>query len=212
MLILRNWNLISRPAQSLFLTFVASALYGLLLGYGAGVSAVYEAGEMLSPVLLFAFAAAYRWGEDDTRHFLRHVLIASSLSVAYGWFQYLVMPPWDVMWMNGARMGTIGNPVPLEVRVFSSFPSPGPYAFFLSTVVLTALASRTMLKWKTYPLVMFLTSGLLLTLVRASWIVFAFGFVVFVLKSKSRQMFQMLINLDGACSLGRFVDSVHPRE
>lgn len=90
----------------------------------------------------------------------------------YGVAQFVTPAEWDRLWMINSRMDSIGEPLPLRVRVFSTMNAPGPLAQFLTVALLIVLALRSSLKWPTLAAGLLL---LLLSLARSAWLGFAVG-------------------------------------
>jgi len=93
----------------------------------------------------------------------------------YGIYQFFVLPQWDKAWMINSGLTSIGHPIPLQVRVFGTSESPGPYALFIGLVLTIclyiAVVGRTgpgRLPWMT--LSIFLAVPLLLSGVRSALI------------------------------------------
>ena len=68
---------------------------------------------------------------------------AALLLGLYGVWQFISPQPWDSYWMMNADMTTIGRPLPLEVRVFSTLNSPTPFAMVMLVGLLMLLSERT---------------------------------------------------------------------
>ena len=97
--------------------------------------------------------------------------------------------------MKGADMGSIGRPEPLEVRVFSTFASPGPAGMFLALALLPMMLDR---RWRA-PLgwlgVLVAASGLLLTSVRTSWLMLLVAVLAFAALGEGRQRTRALLGV-----------------
>jgi hypothetical protein len=93
----------------------------------------------------------------------------------YGVLQFVSPPLWDRLWMIQSQMNSIGTPVPMRVRVFSTLNAPGPLAQFLSASLLILLAERTVWRW---PAMMAGLTILLLSLARSAWLGFVIGLMM----------------------------------
>jgi hypothetical protein len=97
---------------------------------------------------------------------------AALLLGVYGIWQFINPLPWDVYWMLNADMTTIGQPVPHEVRVFSTLNSPTPFAMVM-LVGLLMLFSASSITHVLVGVPAYL--AFLLTLVRTAWGGWAIG-------------------------------------
>lgn len=111
------------------------------------------------------------------RVFVRTAIAGLIVLGVYGFFQFIAPPVWDREWMTNSRMDSIGQPLPLRVRVFSMLNAPAPLAQFVGAMLLVLLAARTRWRWPA------LAAGflaLLLSLARTPWLGFAVGAVIMV--------------------------------
>ncbi|KQS09167.1 hypothetical protein ASG04_09845 [Curtobacterium sp. Leaf183] len=80
----------------------------------------------------------------DVWPFLERCLpLLGVVSGAYGILQFYVLPGWDRAWMLSSGLRSIGQALPMQVRVFGPSEAPGPYAFILGLCV-TIAASRAL--------------------------------------------------------------------
>lgn len=107
-------------------------MFAVALGYGAliglaknGMGSVYDLANYIVPLLLLPYFAVTKFKPKDIDRLLTAFANIAVLVAIYGIVQYLTVPPWDVFWMKHADMMSIGNPYPLEIRVFSTLNSPG---------------------------------------------------------------------------------------
>ncbi len=109
---------------------------------------------------------------------------------AYGLHQYMVLTPWDALWMETAPISSIGSPEPGQMRVFSTMNSPQALAFFLVAAIFIALRSSSKIKWLAIPLA---TLALLLTGSRTAWFGFIAGVLYLVAYLPARQKLQLAV-------------------
>jgi len=181
--------------RKLALLFACVMAYGLLLGLArSGLSAVYELLSYAAPmlVLLYANVCGLDGGVRDL--WLRAVAAIAVLVSAYGIVQYFVVPPWDALWMAGSEMISIGRPVPMEVRVFSTMNAPGVTGVFLA-VALGVMASGR--KWRAFgvPGMLIVAFCLLLTLVRSGWLALVVMIAVYFFRAGARNRVRLLFAL-----------------
>jgi len=103
----------------------------------------------------------------------------------YGIVQYFTPLAWDLFWMENARMGSIGTPEPLKVRIFSTLNSPGPYSQVLMAGLTVMLVNQKVLS-KCAMLPGYLSFAL--TAVRSAWgaLVVALVYMMIIMKQRSK--------------------------
>jgi hypothetical protein len=114
----------------------------------------------------------------------------------YGVIQYMYVPPWDAFWMDNTRnevgFNTIGNPIPYEVRVFSTLNSPQPFASVIK-------AGLFVLFYQVSPLAI-VASGFgylsfFLSSARSAWVSWLFTMLVLLIISRRDSQIRLAINL-----------------
>ena len=122
---------------------------------------------------------------------LRTITLGMGVLGLYGIYQFFVLPPWDRMWMESAPMQSLGNPVPMQVRVFGMLNAPNPFAMTMAVGLLGLLAagvqSRTealLAKLAAIPA----GAALLLCQVRTGWGAYVVGllYVMFMARRLNR--------------------------
>lgn len=170
------------PQRGPFMVLLVSILYGLLVGFvfGRTTGAAVDALRFALPPLMGALLLGARDGAERLRgFFLAYATLALLLCGLYAVWQYVTAPGWDAYWMAEAALNSIGRPEPYDIRVFSTWNSPGSFSFFLLATLLT-LASAPILRSAPSMLAGF--AALLLTLVRSAWLGLAVGLLcLFVL-------------------------------
>ncbi len=173
-----------RSLRLMFGAYFAAAGWGFVMGGGNGMAAAFELAGYVCPAMVLGYiltspptaAVASRW--------LAWVVAVTVGVTVYGWYQFLTMPPWDEMWMRSALMISIGPWEPMQLRVFSTLASPGPAAMLLALGVLAVVAGATgatsgeggVTRPRMIPLAAavglggLILTGLLLTRVRATWL------------------------------------------
>jgi O-antigen ligase len=148
---------------------IASLIYAYPIGLqttGVG-AATYSFLQWIVPV-----AFGFHLATDPSRYTgyratTHRVFIWAAFGLGlYGVWQFIDPPAWDRYWMFNTDMITIGQPVPFEVRVFSTVNSPTPFAMVMLAGLLMLLESRTVVH-----VVIGLPAYLafLLSLVRTAW-------------------------------------------
>jgi hypothetical protein len=95
----------------------------------------------------------------------------------YGVRQYFAVTDWDRQWMLAtvAELGTIGEAVAQQARVFSTMNSPGPFAVFMAGGLIALFAARGRVRWLAAAPGL---AALMLSLVRSAWGGLIVGLVV----------------------------------
>lgn len=182
-----------RRGASLYLGALA---YGAVIGVTAGPAMAYEVIQWVSP---FGFGLFVAWLRPSRREFERWVFalaLIAGVGMAYGWFQWLTLPPWDEFWMRECGMGTIGRPFPKLCRFFGPFAAHGSAAgFSMVAVTLLVVTPTSMAPALRYPLIGFLAVSLLMTGVRSDWIAAVVAILVFAGMASGRGSRSQLIPL-----------------
>ena len=143
--------------------------YAYAIGaYRGGVSgATYQLIEWLVPVV-FAFYIIVHWRKyPEYRAVVQSTFIWGTLVMGvYGLIQFLNLPAWDRYWMISSPITSIGQPVPFEVRVFSTLNSPAPFAMVMMAGLLLLLGGGGVFRW---PAAAVGSVSFLLSLVRQAW-------------------------------------------
>lgn len=189
----------SRPVPPALRAYFAVSLpvlgYGTAVGVvenGAGPALVALLG-WLAPLALGMWVAGRGPDDRELRDVVTRVAVWGSLVTgAYAVVQFLVLPRWDAFWMQNAGLNSIGNPAPLEVRVFSTLNSPGPYATTAAALLTVALGARSRGRM---PALVAGGVGLALSLVRAAWGAFVLAALVLGLRSGSKVLSRVVLGL-----------------
>lgn len=179
-----------------FSILLLALIFGLLVGIivSGPFAAGYAFMSWLAPLsVAFYIIAQPAHAEAFGRAMLGSLAVAGLVVGGYGLYQYFVAPEWDALWMVGSAMDSIGNPLPGEIRVFSTLNSPGPLANFMAASLVVLAANRSVLRW----LAALPAAGtLLLSLVRSGWGGLAVGLVTMLMlgppRLKARWLFSIL--------------------
>jgi putative inorganic carbon (HCO3(-)) transporter len=164
--------------------------YSLLVAFLSGglLSAVYAFALFCLPLLVGMWLGVVR-PAVSRRIFARFVsaaIVLGALTSAYGIFQFVAPPAWDVAWVINSGLGSIGQPYPFCLRIFGTMNSPGVLGDFLAVViVLTVHRLRGRSLWLIVPLLI-CTAALTLTFDRTAWLETALGLVVYIVLSPRR--------------------------
>ena len=181
-----------------FLFCISGVLYGFVIGVIRHPSAdvVYGLFTWLAPVV-FGLNLFLQWPmyEDRKQAIERTLLLGVLVMGAYGIYQYCDPPPWDVYWWQSLPSGTpesFGRPVKYEVRVWSTFSAPAPFAGVMCVGLLMNWVSGSKAK--------FLCNlaglgALLLSMSRTEWLACAIGLVFIVYRGGRAMIAKTLIGL-----------------
>ncbi|MBK7907012.1 MAG: O-antigen ligase family protein [Gemmatimonadetes bacterium] len=157
------------------LLVIAAVTYGFLVGAlrNGLLPAFYAYLTWLSPALVGLHTALHwRRYPDMKRAFVRTLAWGIAPAALYGVVQFVVMPPWDRIWMIGTDLQSIGRPEPFSVRVFGSMTMPGTFAVVMEVGMLLLLSAEVRGR---LPSLVLGFIGLLLSRIRTAWLGFVFG-------------------------------------
>jgi hypothetical protein len=159
-------------------------------------AAIFGFLEWSTPIALGGYVATLSVArlEHAWRTVWRHALVLLVVVGCYGVYQFFAILPWDVQWMDNAPIGSIGQPKPFEVRVFSTANAPGVLSMIVMVLLLLALGRRSAMK---LPITVLAGVVLGVSLVRSAWLGVAVGVVAFWLlqrgRSRSRSILAALL-------------------
>jgi putative inorganic carbon (HCO3(-)) transporter len=186
----------NRPITKVIWYFAIALAYGSMIGLMKnGISTIYDLANYVIPMLLIPYCTVAAFKMKDMDLMLRSFSNISVLVAIYGLIQYMVVPPWDAFWMNHVEMISIGNPLPLQIRVFSTMNSPGPTAQFFAFSLVPMIFVR---KWRgalNWLGVVLVIICLLTTLVRSAWLILIVMILSFILTSASSMKWRLLFQV-----------------
>ncbi|MGI4862002.1 MAG: O-antigen ligase family protein [Janthinobacterium lividum] len=177
--IMRRLRYFGTQAGLAMLMVTLALLYGYIVGIiNAGLAAsTYGLSNWLTPVLV-AFHLAVGWRQYPAYRtcLLRTFTIGTAVCAGYGVIQYMILPPWDAMWMIWSGMtSSMGAPFPFQVRVFGPLNSLAPFtAVVLAGVLVTTVAQNN--RGRMFAAV-FGVIALGLSFVRSSWGALVIGII-----------------------------------
>jgi hypothetical protein len=186
-LVLMRWRRIIGRESAPFCYAGAAILYGAFIACAHSELASAATGLMLwiAPLTfgLYLFSER-RHAPAIYAGIERAILGGTFVAGAYGLLQYFAIPAWDAAWMRSVDLVTIGQPAPMEVRVFSVMNSPQVLAAFLMTGVLLAYRQRS--PWK-YPVLIVGVGALALSFARSAWTGLLAGLVFLAFHASPRE-------------------------
>jgi len=172
--------------------------FGIIWAYGVGLprSGVFPASIQLlqyaSCMIVYAYIVV-NFDRFRMKSFHTWILAVGGLEAAYGIFQWVSPPAWDVAWFKATGVGSAaGVAVPFMLRSFGTLNGVSHFASFLFFVLVVAVEARGFLF--VAPLV---AGALGTTLVRTLWGGVAFGWAVNLLVAGPRLKFRLLGAMGG---------------
>lgn len=132
-------RLTSGRTYALAVIFVAAVGLSIAFSRSFAPDVLYFAVALLLPLLLMVTIASGAV-PDVWDRYERYLPLLGLFVGAYGILQFLWLPEWDRNWMISSELQSIGQPVPLLVRVFGMAESPGPYAAFLGLCIIVCVS------------------------------------------------------------------------
>jgi hypothetical protein len=150
----------------------------------------YTFANFLLPIAIGLWIAADSASFSTAYHRITSVLFALTTVISvYGIVQYVVAPEWDCIWLRSViSQGALsfGRPEPYQIRVFSMLAAPGPFGDFMAAMLLLVLPQLSIRRlWLIVQLPVWI-AAFGLSLDRSGWLIFALGFVVYVLLTPRR--------------------------
>jgi len=173
-----RWGTINRRLRMTLIMFMFVLLYGMAIGFRSGLAALMELTNWVVAMFALALPIAMRPSVETVDRWIRSLVVVGLVVSIYGWIQFLLLPPWDAMWMLASGMASIGKVKPMEFRVFGPLNAPAPFAMFVGMALVPSLVSS---RWRPLGWITPAVIGamLLLTCVRSMWIVTVVSLLVY---------------------------------
>ncbi|GAC1442011.1 MAG: hypothetical protein NVS2B8_18270 [Vulcanimicrobiaceae bacterium] len=130
-----SWKRLPLPMLVAAWLWVGAFAYGFAIALAGGrlLPGAYTFMDFMLPLGIGLWVATRDEisADDAFEKILRVIFVGATVLGIYGIVQYVVMPPWDAYWMQNAGIGSIGKPIPYQVRVFSMLNSVGPFGNFM---------------------------------------------------------------------------------
>jgi hypothetical protein len=204
-------GLLRRREAALGAIALACVTYGLIASFARGevVPGLISAADWFCPLAYFFFFLSHVDSIDEAeKYFGAFVPLNTAIVVAYGFYQYVNPPPWDVQWVIDTQLTNIGVPVPFGLKPFSTMNDPGLFAVWLAAVLLLSLHFRNALTVVTLPAALLL---LPLTLVRSVTASAVLGFALAVLLGRGRMARSGLLVIVMVVGAGGILTLLDPR-
>jgi len=185
---------LSRQTQFLVILLIFAVGHGLAIGIiSHPMPALFGLAEWLTALTAFAFAAAVPASTRAANRWISTTFWCGIGVAAYGWFQFLYLPPWDKFWGDSVNMISLGLMEPQKFNIFSTMGSRGPVAGFLAFALIPMLLSkqwRSPLGWAGFIL---MASAIILTQTRTMFIIIAVIALLQILAARGRNLFQVAL-------------------
>ena len=178
-----------------FLLAFTGVFYGFLVGLinTSPLPATRALLDWLTPIL-FGFHLFANWQDYPSyrqniqRTFLWGVLVTG----VYGVIQYLIAPEWDRFWLISTKLTSMGHPEPLQIRVWSTMSSPGPFSVMMMAGLLLLFNSKEALR---IPAAGAGYLAFLLTMVRTLWAAWLVGLLTLITSLKANLQMRLIITI-----------------
>lgn len=190
----QNLSLLSRQGGAGFIWPIIGLGYATVIGIinNSPTDALRGLLDWL-PFIFFGFHIFATWHYyPEYRQVTQKSFVWATLIMGvYGVYQFLVAPPWDTYWLTQSGMFTsAGNPAPLEIRVWSTMNSPGPFGIAMMAGLLVTLSYQGILL---LPASIAGYLSFLLCLVRSAWGGWFVGLLMFLPALKPRLQMRFFI-------------------
>lgn len=175
--------------------FLAAYAFSGAIGFiNTQFAVFYALAEVLAPLFLMLYAILLNPQLEVRDRWIRAFSWGAILVSAYGWYQYVTIPPWDKFWLLAVEMdGYMGDPKPYQMTVFSTMGERGVVGGYLGYSVVPMIVSskwRTKLGWFGVLLVF---SVILLTLTRGGLLIAVISTAVFLIVNKGAKAGQIVV-------------------
>lgn len=170
--------------------------YAGIVGYIRNeLPAVFEFAGTVAPFAVILYASGRPIEPRERDLWVMSIVLVAVGVAAYGVLQYVVAPPWDVMWMQAVRRDivAIGRPEPYGIRVFSTFGAPLQCSLFLLTALVPMLVNGRWRRYVGFPGAALIAYTLLLTITRTAWVALAAGVSFYLLITPGRRKIQAMV-------------------
>ncbi|AKG23263.1 glucose-6-phosphate isomerase [Calothrix sp. 336/3] len=193
---LMNLPKIPRLGGLPFVLALLGIFYGFLVGFikTSAFTAARGMLDWLTPISFSCYLLLNWRYYPQYRDTLQRVFVwAVFVTGAYGIYQYLVAPEWDRFWLISTKLGAFGRPEPMQIRVWSTMASPGPFSTMLTAGLLLLFTNaKTAIK---VPAAMVGYLSFLLTLVRTMWGCWLIGLMMLLSSLKQHIQMRLIVTV-----------------
>lgn len=192
-------KLIQNPAKtasagnSSFLLALAAVIYSFCIGWlNTTPMSVLRASLDWFPPIIFGLYISLNWQlYPKIKVAIQNTFAWGTLLMgAYGIYQYMTAPAWDTFWMTNATIGSVGNPEPFGIRVWSTMNAPGPFASVALAGIILLLSYQPPIFIPSYVagFLAFMLSG-----VRAAWLGWALAQLMLISSIKQKLQIRLIL-------------------
>ena len=190
-----RYNTLPKSTKTILTCLFVAIGYAFLVGFARiQFAAVYSLAEVMAPIAMFGYILTLSPSQDTKDRWLRTSAWCAILASAYGWYQYMTIPPWDAFWVRAVGLeGYLGILEPTKIAVFSTMSERGTLGGFLGFAVVPMILSprwRTPLSWFGVILVL---SVILLAGTRTGIILAALSVMIYVLVNRGTGFIQLAL-------------------
>ena len=189
-----RYGTLTKSLKTIFLCLFVAMGYAFVVGFARiQFAAVYALAEVLAPIAMFGYIVTLSPSAETKDRWLRNAAWCAVVACAYGWYQYLTIPPWDAFWVRAVGFeGYLGTLEPTKMAVFSTMAERGVFGGFLGFAVVPMIISP---KWR--PLswfgVLLVLSCILLAGTRTGIIMAALATMIYVMVNKGTGFWQLAL-------------------
>ena len=136
------------------------------------------------------------------RRVTNYLFVTMTFVCAYGIIQWVVIPPWDALWLSNIHATSFGTAAPFKLRAFSTLNAPGLLGNFAALTVILGLPRVSTKDWKFTAAFGIWILGMGVTTVRTSWVMFALGAIIYFVLTKRVQQLIAIVALGTVFTLG----------
>ena len=142
-----SYNTLTKPLKVIFGCLFVAITCAFFVGFARiQFAAVYAAAEALAPIAMFGYIVTSSPSAATKDRWLRTSAWCAVVACAYGWYQYVTIPPWDAFWVRAVGMeGYLGILEPFKISVFSTMAERGVFGGFLGFAVVPMIIAP---KWR----------------------------------------------------------------
>ena len=193
--LLQRIGVLPKSSRTILYCLFGAIGYGFIIGFvRVKFAAMYSLGEVLAPIAVFGYILVLGANQATKDRWLRTAAWCAIGASAYGWYQYLTIPPWDAFWVTAVGMeGYLGLLEPMKLSVFSTMAERGVLGGFLGFAVVPMILSP---KWRTpvgWVGVLLVISNILLAQTRTGIILAGLSVMIYVMVNRGTGFWQMAI-------------------
>ena len=168
--LLKNLEALGQRRCAPLVLIVVALFYAFIVGMTqVGIAAaLFTLVNWLFPALI-GFHLLATWEHYPVYHrvLLKTSVYGGFVMGLYGVIQFIQPPPWDAFWLiNSKMMNAVGQPVPFNMRIWSTTNSTGPFAMIMMYMLVMSFAARGRMR---IAMAVFGVPALMFTSVRSCW-------------------------------------------